>query len=136
MHEATAVIASCSNNHIIRWNQLPQGFRIILFGIQFTYLQNKEVIYSHLSNKGGGWNKHGRGAKVAKSLNVEGGIFLKKLKVRQFQNEFMKSSFLPKYEQKIVKISALTKGQLISKCPFGVIVWTKIPMKFFPGLLP
>ena len=30
------------------------------------------------------------------------------LKVRQFQNEFMKSSFLPKYEQKIVKISALT----------------------------
>ena len=30
-----------------------------------------------------------------------------KLKVRQFQNEFMKSSFLPKYERKIVKISAL-----------------------------
>ena len=30
------------------------------------------------------------------------------LKVRQFQNEFMKSSVLPKYEQKIVKISALT----------------------------
>jgi hypothetical protein len=23
------------------------------------------------------------------------------------------------------------KGQLISKCPFGVIVSTKIPMKFF-----
>ena len=30
------------------------------------------------------------------------------IKVRQFQNEFKKSSFLPKYEQKIVKISALT----------------------------
>ena len=30
------------------------------------------------------------------------------LKVSKFQNEFMKSSFLPKYEQKIVKISALT----------------------------
>ena len=30
------------------------------------------------------------------------------LKVRQFQNEFMKSSFLPKYKQKIVDISALT----------------------------
>ena len=27
------------------------------------------------------------------------------------------------------------KGQLISKCPFGVIIWTKIPMKFFPGFL-
>jgi hypothetical protein len=30
----------------------------------------------------------------------------------------------------------LTKDQLISKCPFGVIVWTKIPTKFFPGFLP
>ena len=29
------------------------------------------------------------------------------LKVSQFQIEFMKSSFLPKYEQKIVRISAL-----------------------------
>ena len=37
-------------------------------------------------------------------------IFIKQfcLKVSQFQNEFMKSSFLPKYEQEIVKISALT----------------------------
>ena len=24
----------------------------------------------------------------------------------------------------------ITKGQLISKCPFGVIVWTKKPTKF------
>ena len=29
------------------------------------------------------------------------------LKVSKFQNEFMKSSFLPKYERKIVRISAL-----------------------------
>ena len=29
-----------------------------------------------------------------------------------------------------------TKGQLISKRPFAVIVWTKIPTKFFPGFLP
>jgi hypothetical protein len=35
--------------------------------------------YSHLFNKRGGWNKRGGGAKVAKSLNVEGGIFWKKL---------------------------------------------------------
>ena len=52
------------------------------------------------------------------------------LKVRQFQNEFMKSSFLPKYEQKIVRISALTKGQLISKAIYGLLTspkkWTKI----------
>ena len=30
------------------------------------------------------------------------------LKVIKFQNEFMKSSLLPKYEQKVVKISTLT----------------------------
>ena len=35
--------------------------------------------YSHLSNNRGGWNKRGGGAKVAKSINVEGGIFWKKL---------------------------------------------------------
>ena len=41
--------------------------------------------YSHLFNKCGGWNKRGGGAKVAKLLNVEaginveGGIFWKKL---------------------------------------------------------
>ena len=28
------------------------------------------------------------------------------------------------------------KGQLISKCPFGVIVWTKIPTNVFPRFLP
>ena len=32
------------------------------------------TIYSHLFNKRGAWNKHGGGAKVAKSLNVEVGI--------------------------------------------------------------
>ena len=31
------------------------------------------------------------------------------LKVSKFQNEFMKSPFLPKYERKIVRISALTQ---------------------------
>ena len=32
---------------------------------------------------------------------------MSRLKVSQFQNEFMKSSFLPKYERKITRISAL-----------------------------
>ena len=40
----------------------------------FVYL-----CYSHLSNNRGGWNKSGGSAKVAKSINVEGGIFWKKL---------------------------------------------------------
>ena len=29
-----------------------------------------------------------------------------------------------------------SKGQLISKCPFGVIVWTKIPTKKFDNFCP
>ena len=29
-----------------------------------------------------------------------------------------------------------TKGQLISKCPSGVIVWTKIPTKKFDNFCP
>ena len=43
------------------------------------------LLYSHLSNNRGGWNKRGGSAKVAKSINVEvginveGGIFWKKL---------------------------------------------------------
>ena len=49
------------------------------------YEPKVEPDYSHLFNKRGAWNKHGGGAKVAKSLNVElginveGGIFWKKL---------------------------------------------------------
>ena len=42
-------------------------------------MKDEFIHYSHLLNKRGGWNKRGGGAKVAKSLNVEGGIFLKKL---------------------------------------------------------
>ena len=30
----------------------------------------------------------------------------------------------------------LAKGQLISKCPFGVIVWTKIPTKNLTNFWP
>ena len=46
---------------------------------------SKVLIYSHLSNCRGGWNKRGGSAKLAKSINVEvginveDGIFWKKL---------------------------------------------------------
>ena len=33
-------------------------------------------------------------------------------------------------------INLKLKGQSISKCFLGVIVWTKRPMTFFPGFLP
>ena len=34
------------------------------------------------------------------------------------------------------KITEFVKGQLISKCPFGVFKSAKIFTKFFPGFLP
>ena len=55
-------------------------FPTICLGLNVFYLA-----YSHHFNRRGGWNKCGGGAKVAKSLNVEvginleGGIFWKKL---------------------------------------------------------
>ena len=36
-------------------------------------------MYSHLSINGRGWNKRGGGAKDAKSISMEGGIFWTKL---------------------------------------------------------
>ena len=46
------------------------------------------------------------------------------LKVSKFQNDFMKSSFLPKYEQKILMISALcSEGRKHDK--FSFIFWEK-----------
>jgi hypothetical protein len=32
--------------------------------------------------------------------------------------------------------SLFTKGQFISKCPFGVIIWTKTPMKISEHFCP
>ena len=36
----------------------------------------------------------------------------------------------------LCKLGTFSKGQLISKCPFGVIVWTKIPTKKFDNFCP
>ena len=47
---------------------------------------------------------------------------------------FTKAKF--KQESSRQKIAPLTKGQLISKCPFGIIVWTKIPTKSFLDFCP
>ena len=40
------------------------------------------------------------------------------IKVRQFQNEFMKSSFLPKYEQKVGRISVVSAEILTICCSY------------------
>ena len=49
------------------------------------------------------------------------------LKVSRFQNEFMKSSFLPKYEPNIVRTSALYYVTLQGRNPynFWLIFWKK-----------
>ena len=39
------------------------------------------------------------------------------------------------FEFKYRKVAS-TKGQLISKCPFGFIVWTKLPTKIFLNFCP
>ena len=41
------------------------------------------------------------------------------IKVSKFQNEFMKSSFLPKYERNIVRISALYCASLQGRNPYN-----------------
>ena len=33
----------------------------------------------------------------------------------------------------LTRVNSPSKGQLISKCLFGVFVWTKKPTEFFPG---
>ena len=47
---------------------------------------------------------------------------------------FKKNRFMPNLHKKSCMVS--TKGQLISKCPFGVIVSTKIPTNFFMDFCP
>ena len=47
------------------------------------------------------------------------------LKVIKFQNEFMKSSFLPKYERKIVRISALHITHYMAADNFLFMFWEK-----------
>ena len=49
---------------------------------------------------------------------------------------FETSTALFFYRSKIDLFWFLTKGQLISKCLLGVIVWTKFTTNFFPGFLP
>ena len=40
------------------------------------------------------------------------------------------------FKEKSIKYYIITKGQLISKCPFGVKTSSKKPTNFFPEFLP
>ena len=54
---------------------------------------------------------------------------------RQNSGEKIKK-ILRKFDIKNTSGLCVTKGQLISKCPFGFIVWTKISTKLFPDFCP
>ena len=47
---------------------------VLKFYVNQLLVMAGSSVYSHLSNKRGGWNKRGGGAKFAKSLNMEVGI--------------------------------------------------------------
>ena len=63
-------------------------------------------------------------------------IVLKHEKSPKFQCEICQGRYPSEviFREHMKRVHA--KGQMISKCPFGVIVWTIIPMKFFPRFLP
>ena len=63
LNKRRATTIKLENSHSVRKNFQ----KLINLGTLTTY--------SHLSNNCGGWNKRGRGTKVAKSIKVEGGIF-------------------------------------------------------------
>ena len=61
---------------------------------------------------------------------------------REQLRKIQESTPLEKYEKIRSQLKSdehlieASKGQLISKCPFGVFKSPKKPMKFFPGFLP
>ena len=74
-------LVSCSVHHMSTTNPESTNFVKVLW----HYLHFSDVNrYSDLSNKCGGWNKRGGGAKVVKlmsmevGIHVEGGIFLER----------------------------------------------------------
>ena len=72
----------------IHYNKIAQPYqRLVRLGFLYAYASEIKNSYHH----------HHHPWFTGKGL----------LKVSKFQNEFMKSSFLPKYEPKIVRISAL-----------------------------
>ena len=55
-------------------NEKEKGDSSMTSVVKYQFRAYKITRYSHLFNRHGGWNKHGGGETVAKSLNMEGGI--------------------------------------------------------------
>ena len=68
---------------------------------------------------------------LCKQLSVQKEVNLISFgKARHFSNVSVSYPFFPP------GVSFSSKGQLISKCPFGIIVWTNIPTKLFLDFCP
>ena len=74
---STEFLKNFKDSYLIKPERTSRQHKIYILNILII----QSTGYSHLSNNRGGWNKHGGGAKVEKSIivevgiNVEGGIF-------------------------------------------------------------
>ena len=81
--------------------------------------------------------RHIREAHEGKLVKEEGVIY----ECGQCEKKYERRDVLRRHVRLVheavqVKEALLTKGQFISKCPFGVIVSTKIPTKKFDNFCP
>ena len=70
------------------------------------------------------------------SLAKDNMVWTTSLWGHQFKVEFDIKVTKPVLPETWYSVFHLTKGHLISKCPFGVFKSSKKTMKFFPGFLP
>ena len=52
------------------------------------------------------------------------------------KNDLKQKEEVSAYSRTLGHTELISKGQLISKCPFGFTVWTKIPTKLFLDFCP
>ena len=52
------------------------------------------------------------------------------------KNKKLINNFGTMYSKWTDSLTLVTKGQIISECPYEITVWTKIPTKKFPRFLP
>ena len=70
------------------------------------------------------------------SLTISQNVYLNNFTM-QYSIKVLKIIFdVMKNKCNIKSLLEISKGQLISKCPFGFIVWTKLPTKLFLNFCP
>ena len=74
-------------------------------------------------------------------FDKNGQLYCRPCMKKHFADEFAKPTTISDTQKKIIAGKDEEKcpnceGQLISKCPFGVILWTEIPMKNLANFCP